>query len=180
MRKITLTLTTLATVTITAVASNFLIAAGHKTDPGAAIPIDSTRLASETAPDIFHAEGAQIYECKSGPDGRLMWQVREPIATLLLDGRTVGRHFAGPTWEHNDGSTVRAKVVGTIAGSTGNDIPWIKLAVTLHLGSGTLSDVTTIQRINTKGGLAQGPCDSAGGFLSVPYHADYVFLRSAG
>jgi Protein of unknown function (DUF3455) len=179
MREITLTLIALATVVTTGTASNFLIAADNTTDHGTTISIDPTRLA-DAPPDIFHAEGAQIYECKSGSDGKLVWQAREPIATLLLDGMTVGRHFAGPTWEHNDGSTVQAKVVGNVPGATGNDVPWLKLAVTFHLGSGTLSDVTTIQRINTKGGLAQGPCDQAGGFLSVPYHADYVFLRSAG
>ena len=37
----------------------------------------------------------------------------------------------------------------------------------------------TVQRVNTNGGLAQGPCDKRDSFLSVPYHADYVFLRSA-
>src|ERR1700745_2429501 len=48
----------------------------------------------------FHAEGAQIYECKPGNEGKLAWVFREPIATLLLDDKTVGRHYAGPTWEH--------------------------------------------------------------------------------
>ena len=33
----------------------------------------------------FHAEGAQIYECKLGNDGKLTWVFREPIATLLLE-----------------------------------------------------------------------------------------------
>ena len=47
----------------------------------------------------FHAVGAQIYECKPGNDGKLAWVFREPIATLLLDDKTVGRHYAGPTWE---------------------------------------------------------------------------------
>ena len=51
----------------------------------------------------FRAEGAQIYECKPGNDGKLAWVFREPIATLLLDDKTVGRHYAGPTWEHRDG-----------------------------------------------------------------------------
>jgi hypothetical protein len=36
--------------------------------------------------------------------------------------------------------------------------------------------VTTVQRINTKGGVAQGPCDGAGTYQSVAYSADYVFL----
>jgi hypothetical protein len=31
-----------------------------------------------------------------------VWTLREPIATLLLDGKTVGRHYAGPNWEHMD------------------------------------------------------------------------------
>jgi len=37
----------------------------------------------------FRAEGAQIYECKPGNDGKLAWVFREPIATLLRrqDGR---------------------------------------------------------------------------------------------
>ena len=36
--------------------------------------------------------------------------------------------------------------------------------------------VTSVQRINTKGGMAQGPCDGAGTYQNVPYSADYVFL----
>lgn len=132
---------------------------------------------SEMLSRTFHAEGAQIYECKPDSDGRLVWEVREPIATLLLEDRTVGRHYAGPRWEHIDGSAVQAKVVGKTPGATEQDIPWLKLSATLHLGQGAFSGVTSIQRINTEGGMAQGPCDRAGGFRSVPYHADYVFVR---
>jgi hypothetical protein len=133
----------------------------------------------ETVSNTFHAEGAQIYQCKPGSDGKLAWEAREPIATLLLDGKTVGRHYAGPKWEHIDGSIVQAKLVTEAPGSSENDIPWLKLSVTLHLGDGTFSGVTSIQRINTEGGMAQGPCDKADGFLSVPYRADYVFLHPA-
>ena len=64
-----------------------------------------------------HAVGAQIYECRSDAAGKLAWQFREPIATLFLDGKTVGRHYAGPNWEMLDGSAVVAKVVRTGAGS---------------------------------------------------------------
>ena len=133
----------------------------------------------ETIVATFHAEGAQIYDCRANSGGKLVWQVREPIATLLLDGKTVGRHYAGPKWELADGSLVQGKVVGIAPGSTGDDIPWLKLEVAMRAGNGTLSPVTTVQRINTGGGMAQGPCDKPGAFLSVPYHADYVFLRPA-
>src|SRR5213593_1367017 len=104
----------------------------------------------ETVVATWHAEGAQVYECKPGADGKLAWAFREPIATLLLDGKTVGRHYAGPNWEHADGSAVVGKAVASVAGKTPSDIPWLKLEVTAHRGSGTLSGVATVQRINTQ------------------------------
>src|SRR6266853_1453237 len=73
-------------------------------------------------------------------------------------------------------SAVTGKAVGNAPGATVNDIPWLKLDVVNRRGSGTLADVTTVQRINTRGGAAQGACDQAGAFRSVPYSADYVFL----
>jgi hypothetical protein len=123
----------------------------------------------------LHAEGAQIYECKADHDGKLVWTFREPIASLMLDGRTVGRHYAGPTWEHIDGSSVQAKVVGSAQGATANDIPWLKLEVTERRGSGALSGADIVQRLNTSGGMLHGSCEHAGSLRSVAYSADYVF-----
>src|SRR5881227_100068 len=71
---------------------------------------DAIAAPGETIVLALHAEGAQIYECKAGADGKLAWAFREPIATLLAGGKTVGRHYAGPTWEYTDGSAVLAKV----------------------------------------------------------------------
>lgn len=127
----------------------------------------------------LHAEGAQLYECKADAGNKLVWQFREPVAALMLDGKTVGTHFTGPGWQHFDGSSVRAKAVGTAPGASANDIAWLRLDVTELHGHGTLSHVSTVQRINTKGGVAKGPCESAGEFRGVPYSADYVFLRKA-
>ena len=124
-----------------------------------------------------HAEGAQVYECKAGADGKLGWAFREPIATLLSEGKTVGRHYAGPNWELTDGSAVVGKAAGNAPGATAADIPWLKLEVTARRGSGTLTPVTTVQRINTHGGKLDGACDKAGEFRSAPYSAEYVFLK---
>jgi hypothetical protein len=124
-----------------------------------------------------HAEGAQVYDCKAGADGKLAWAFREPIATLMADGKTVGRHYAGPNWEDVDGSAVTGKAAGNAPGATANDIPWLKLEVTAHRGNGVLTPVTTVQRINTSGGKLDGACDKAGATKSAPYSADYVFLR---
>jgi hypothetical protein len=131
----------------------------------------------ETVVLSVHAEGAQVYDCKAGTDGKLAWTFREPIATLMADGKTVGRHYAGPSWEHIDGSAVVGKAIGNAPGATANDIPWLKLEVASHRGSGVLTPVTTVQRINTQGGKLDGACDKAGATKSAPYSADYVFLR---
>src|SRR5713226_712022 len=123
----------------------------------------SARAAETSLPDAIaapgeavvltlHAEGAQVYECRSGSDGKSNWGFREPIATLLADGKTVGRHYSGPNWEHSDGSAAVGKAAGNAPGATPHDIPWLKLDVVSKRGSGVLSSVTTAQRINTKGG----------------------------
>ena len=134
----------------------------------------------ETVVLSVHAEGAQVYECKAATDGKLAWAFREPIATLLAEGKTVGRHYAGPNWELADGSAIVAKVAGRADGATRADIPLLKLEVVARRGSGDLATVATIQRINTRGGVAEGACDTAGAFLSVPYAADYAFYRKRG
>jgi hypothetical protein len=125
----------------------------------------------------IHAQGIQLYDCKGDASGKLTWQFREPVATLIEDGKTVGRHFAGPHWELSDGSIIAAKVSGRAPGATASDIPLLKLDVTTRRSAGRLADITTIQRINTKGGVAEGACSTAGAFLSVPYSADYAFYR---
>ena len=138
---------------------------------------DAIAAPGETAVLSMHAEGAQVYECKAGADGKLAWAFREPIATLFADGKTVGRHYAGPNWEHSDGSAVVGETIGHAPGATASDIPWLKLEVISRRGSGVLEGVTTVQRVNTIGGKLDGPCDKAGSFKSAPYSADYVFLR---
>jgi hypothetical protein len=133
--------------------------------------------AGETLVLQVHAEGAQIYECKADTAGVMTWQFREPIATLFQDGKTVGRHFAGPSWEAADGSAVIGKVVGKAPGATARDIPWLKLDVADMHGEGILKSVTTVQRLETKGGGFEGACQQAGAFHVEPYSAEYVFLK---
>jgi len=154
----------------------FLAASFVNATAQTAIP-ETIAAPGETAVLTLHAEGAQVYECKAGADGTLAWAFREPIATLLSDGKTVGRHYAGPSWEYSDGSAVVGQVVSTAPGGVAMDIPWLKLAVTSRRGNGVLGPVTTVQRINTAGGKLNGACYKACSYESVPYSADYVFLR---
>src|SRR5438477_4004089 len=155
-----------------------LLLAGSLATARAQTPLpDAVAAPGEAVVLSVHAEGAQVYECKAAADGKLAWAFREPIATLLADGKTVGRHYAGPSWENADGSAVVGKAAGNAPGATPKDIPWLKLEVVASRGSGALSGVTTVQRINTAGGRHEGACDKAGTFHSAPYAADYVFLK---
>jgi Protein of unknown function (DUF3455) len=138
---------------------------------------EALRTNGETAFLTLYAEGAQVYECKIDATGKLAWAFREPVATLMLDGKTVGRHYAGPHWEMADGSTIVGKVSGRSPGATAADIPWLKLDVASRKGQGQLDAVTTILRTNTKGGALEGVCEKAGTFRSVAYSTDYVFLK---
>src|SRR6202041_1013632 len=93
------------------VALNLLLLSGLVASAKAQTPLpDAIAAPGETVVLSTHAEGAQVYECKAGADGKLAWALREPIATLLVDGKTVGRHYAGPNWGYSDGSAVVGKM----------------------------------------------------------------------
>ena len=133
----------------------------------------------ETAVLTVHAVGSQLYDCKPGADGKLAWTFTAPQATLTAGDKVIGKHGAGPSWELTDGSGITAKAVANAPGTTENDIPWLKLEVTSHKGAGQLAGVTTVQRINTKGGVLKGACDREGASQGMPYEADYVFLKKS-
>lgn len=146
----------------------------------AAQPSLPAGIAAQGEPVIgtLHGVGAQIYECKADGAGKLAWSFREPVATLVMGGKTVGHHYPGPTWELLDGSAVVGKAVARAPGATAGDIPWLRLEIVSRKGKGQLDAVTTIQRINTRGGIASGGCEAVGGLLSVPYASDYIFLKN--
>ncbi len=131
-----------------------------------------------------HATGSQIYVCQPGTDGKLAWVLKAPEAELHdKEGATIGRHFAGPTWKGNDGSEVTGKMAAKVDSPDADSIPWLLVTATGHSGEGVLSRVTTIQRINTKGGLPPpaADCNASKQNLEVKssYTADYYFYAPA-
>jgi len=133
-------------------------------------------LANHTVVATFHAQGDQVYECKAGSAG-LTWTYREPIAALFEDGKTVGRHFAGPRWELDDGSLIKAKVAQSLPAPNPADIAWLKVDVVQNSGAGRLAQVITAYRLNTHAGMLTGVCATPGELRLAPYSADYVFAR---
>jgi Protein of unknown function (DUF3455) len=123
--------------------------------------------------------GSQIYVCQAGPDQKLAWVLKAPEADLFdSHGTAIGKHYAGPTWHHNDGSEVVGKVLARQDAPEADAIPWLLLTAVSHSGQGIFAEVTSIQRIHTKGG--QPPpsgCDDAhrGAETKSAYSADYYF-----
>jgi hypothetical protein len=132
-----------------------------------------------------YATGAQIYVCTAPADnpGAFMWTFKAPEAVLRNEaGEQVGRHFAGPSWQGNDGSTVVGEAVTRADAADPGAIPWLLLKATSHEGAGVFSSITYIQRLETVGGVAPADgCDRsvAGATRSAPYTATYAFYYGA-
>ena len=158
-----------------------LMLAGPVAGPAAAQTSLPAAIAApgESVVLTVHAVGLQLYECKPGADGKLAWTFIAPQATLTAGDKVVGKHGAGPSWELTDGSGITAKAAANAPGATENDVAWLRLEVASHKGTGQLSDVTTVQRINTVGGVLKGACDRENAGRGMPYSADYVFLKKS-
>jgi Protein of unknown function (DUF3455) len=132
----------------------------------------------------LHAVGVQIYVCQASHDDptRFEWVFKSPEAQLSYRlGKPVVNHYAGPTWEATDGSTVVGEVTAKDNGPDSTAIPWLLLHAKSTSGQGRLSRTTSIQRLNTLGGKAPaGGCGAAllGGEVRTHYTADYLFYRA--
>jgi hypothetical protein len=128
------------------------------------------------------AKGTQIYECQGGDAGAYAWKLLGPEADLADDsGKAIGRHYAGPTWESTDGSKVVAEVKARSDAPGGQSIPWLLLKAKTTSGTGVFSKVTSVQRVDTFGGVAPSTgCEAqhAGARESVPYRANYYFYST--
>jgi hypothetical protein len=144
-----------------------------------AVPHAIQASAGEELVLVARASGFQIYVCRADAEGKPVWVLRAPEAQLFdRQGNSIGRHFGGPTWQHNDGSQITARMAAKADAPEAGTIPWLLLTVTGHTGSGALSGVTTIQRINTAGGLAPVEGCSAANIeaeFKSSYTADYYF-----
>ena len=129
------------------------------------------------------AIGVQIYDCKpgKGDPGRFEWTFRAPEADLFDDaGRKIGKHYAGPSWEAIDGSTVVGEVKARDDGPDPNAIPWLLLTAKSKSGIGVMTRTASVQRLQTSGGnTPKEACTQAqdGKEARVPYKALYYFYE---
>ena len=150
-----------------------------------AVPDKLKPAANEALAMMVAAKGVQIYECRTRKDqaGRFEWAFVAPEADLFDSrGNKTGKHYGGPHWEALDGSkiagTVKERADAPVAGA----IPWLLLsAKSVGRPDGAFSKVTSIQRVNTAGGVAPpSGCSQAtlGTTARVDYTADYYFFAA--
>ncbi len=154
--------------------------------PAPAVPGEIQVPAGNKVFLVGHAVGVQIYSCNASAGG-FAWGFVAPRANLYNDhGKLIITHFAGPTWQAKDGSTVvgRAEASVTVDATA---IPWVRLAAASTAAGpdgDRLVHTTYIQRIATTGGLAPPAAEctaaTAGTVAEVPYTADYYFWKHTG
>ena len=124
-----------------------------------------------------YARGVQKYRWNG-----TAWVFVAPDATLFANAGyngQVGIHYAGPTWESNSGSTVKAVAAIPRCAPDPTAIPWLRLQAVSTNGPGIFSSVTYIQRVNTTGGIAPStPGTMIDEAREVPYTAEYYFYRA--
>ena len=126
----------------------------------------------------FIARGVQVYQCTGG-----VWVFVEPAANLLgwvnrPTNLATAVHFRGPSWEStDDGSLVEARAVASspVPGS----IPPLLQQATPNRGVGAIGQVSYLQRLATRGGLAPTGVCTDGQTTGVLYQARYRFFVPA-
>ena len=166
----------------TAVAACFMVpmaAMAQMMDVPEAVRVPAGSKPAMTAVGV----GELTYECKAKAADAMAfeWVFVGPMAKLMdaQTQREVGKYYGGPTWESMDGSKVTGKQVAVAPGMAGS-IPLQLVKAEPAMGTGAMSGVTYIQRLNTKGGVAPAdPCGAAtaGMKKNVPYQAEYVFYK---
>lgn len=160
--------------TLTLAAALLVGAAGGCTLPAIQAP------AGEVPLMMLAAHGVQIHECRAVPGAAPTWAFVAPEADLFdAGGRRVGRHGAGPFWQHEDGSRIVGMVRARADAPRPGDIPWLLLAARRDGPDGAFARVTSVQRLNTVGG--QAPADGCGAAtlgtrVHMAYRADYALF----
>ena len=122
--------------------------------------------------------GVQIYRCV-WQDSTAKWVFVAPEAKLYVNEVISGTHGAGPVWNYRDGSSVHGKAISNVPSPTEGNIPHLLLKATDPGGNGVLTQVSYIQRSETKGGLITNEvcnAEHAGSVSRVPYTATYTFF----
>jgi hypothetical protein len=170
-----------APVAIAAVLLSASSAMVYAVDVAAAIAVPAGNSVAMSA----LGAGDLTYECrvKASMPGSFEWVFAGPNA-VLYDAKMapIGKYYAGPTWESNDGSKVTGKQLAVSPSNNAASIPLQLVQTNAATGKGAMTGITYIQRLNTKGGIAPADvcnADNVGAKKTVKYEAEYVFYKAS-
>jgi hypothetical protein len=79
------------------------------------VPDSIQAPAGEELVFMARATGFQIYVCRPDANGKSAWTLKVPDAELFDEqGKSMGKHFGGPTWQLNDGSQITGKMAAKV------------------------------------------------------------------
>jgi hypothetical protein len=141
--------------------------------------------ADEAAAFALRAEGVHVFECKplAGTANRFAWAFTAPEATLYDAGTPVGRQTSENTFEATADRSTLSAIPRSRQDGGANNLPWLLMRAQSTPDSGVFAAVTSVQRVNTAGGVAPATgCDdlNVGKEARVPFTADYYFYRRRG
>ena len=150
-------------------------------EPGGLSPRLRASAAEEPA-FLLTASGVQVYECRGAPGtpGGYMWKFTNPDATLSDGSGSVARNVTATVYEATgDRSSITATVLASQPAGSDN-LPWTAMRAQALAEEGLFAGVTSVQRVNTHGGVApRDGCgeSTVGSEARVDFTADYYFYR---
>jgi hypothetical protein len=173
LKNLTLACTLLATPALAAIAP-----------PSGVAP--ALRVAANEEPAfMLSGNGVYVYECRLGlaDPNSFVWAFVAPDATLYDGSRSAARMTSPNLVEStSDRSSVSGFVRSTQAAGGGN-LPWTAMRARPIGDAGLFAGVTSIQRVNTSGGMAPAAgcnADNVGAEARVTFNADYYFYKARG
>jgi len=158
-----------------------LLFAGCAANP-TLVPIPANLVpAGEREVHRFAARGMQTYQCKANAVSGAIWTYVAAELQLFDDrGVVVGRHtFPPPVWMAVDGSKFTGQVKARENAPQAGAGQWLLLSTRSTGVEGKFSKITSLQRVNTVGGVAPSSRCDAGNIGAVEYMpliAEFVFF----
>ena len=131
----------------------------------------------------FAARGVQIYTCAApAAGGAPAWTLKAPHAVLFKGFDTAVIHFAGPSWQANDGSLVTGARSASDPGPDPTAIPWLLLKAATNVGPGSSPTPPGFSASTPRAASRRRPAATPlhlGAQVLVPYRANYFFYHAA-
>jgi hypothetical protein len=112
-----------------------------------------------------------------------VWSFVAPDATLYEGTRSIARLASPNLLESTDDRSSVSGFVRSSQARGGGNLPWTVMSARPIGDAGVFAGVTSIQRVNTTGGMAPTTgcnADTVGTEARVAYSADYYFYKRRG